>query len=185
MSLAEVFEKTVLGIDNSTNSTAYALFKGKQLIDYGEYKFPGKNTFERLVTMAEKLAPLKELAENVDVICIEKTAMINNRQTVIFLAMAAGAAIALVGNDKSKVLEVSAMTYQSFIGNKAFTKQEKQKLLLANPGKSLTWRKAEMRKIRKQRTMDYVNAKFNIEVENDNISDAIALTYYVVSKVFN
>lgn len=183
MGLAELFEKTVLGIDNSTNSTAYALFKGKQLIDYGEYKFTGKNTFERLVTMAVQLAPLKELAKDVDIICIEKTAMVNNRQTVIFLAMSAGAVIALIGNDKSKVLEIPAMTYQSYIGNKAFTKQEKQDLYLANLGKSISWRKAEMRRIRKQRTMDYVNAKFDIEVENDNISDAIAIATYTTEKM--
>jgi len=183
MSLAQIFEKTTLGIDNSTNSTAYALFKGTKLIDYGEFIFPGKNTFQRLVTMGEILQPLKDIASGVDTICIEKTAMINNKQTVIFLAMAAGAAIATVANQQCQILEIPAMTYQSYIGNKAFSRKEKVELKANHPDKSLSWLKEEMRRIRKQRTMDFVNSKFNIDVSSDNISDAIALTAYVVEKL--
>ena len=182
MVLASVFEKTVLGIDNSTQSCAWALFKGRKLIDYGEIIFQGKNTFERLVGMEAALAELKEKCKSVDVICIEKTAFVQSKSTAIYLGMAAGAVISHIANANTKVIELAATTWQNGIGNGILTTAEKRAIKVANPGKSAAWLKNAGRLQRKQRTIDFVKKQYGVTVDNDNQSDAIALTHFFVNR---
>lgn len=182
MRLAGVFEQTTLAIDNSTQSCAWSLWRGSDLIDFGEVIFKGKNTLERLVNMNEALHDLQTKCQKVDVICIEKTIRVNSQRTAILLGMAAGAVIASIANSSTVVCEVEPSTWQSFIGNKLLTAKEKREIKSNNPGKSLTWLKAEYRRVRKQRTIDFVQQKLGVVVNNDNQSDSIGLGYYKVNQ---
>lgn len=182
MGLIDLFDRTVLSIDNSTQSCAWALWKGKKLVDYGEVEFTGKNTYERLVGMADALKDLKAKCQKVNIICIEKTAFVQSKQTAILMGMAAGAVISHIANANTKILEIPATTWQSYIGNGTLTAKEKRAVKDANPSKNAAWLKNEYRRIRKQRTMDFVKETFGIEVANDNQGDSIALGFYYVSK---
>lgn len=181
MGLADVFEQTVMGIDNSTRSCAWSLFKGTKLVDYGEVVFVGKDTHERLVGMAEALADLKAKCDSVDVICIEKTTFVQSKQTAILMGMAAGAVISHIANKRTKIVEVGPTVWQKYIGNGILTAKEKKSIKEANPGKSLSWFKAEYRRFRKQRTIDFVLKTYGVSVDNDNQSDSIALSHYYVN----
>lgn len=180
MGLASIFKQRVLAIDNSTLSCAWALFEGEVLIDHGEVNFVGANTYERLTSMADALTDLKKLCSKVNVICIEKTIYAQSRQTAILLGMASGAVISHLSNVNTKIIEISPITWQSFIGNKLLTTLEKNQIKKNNPGKSVSWLKGEYRRVRKQRTVDFIKNKFGIVVENDNQSDSIGLGYYMV-----
>jgi hypothetical protein len=184
VSLANALKTRILAIDNSTNSTAWSLWEGSKLIDYGEITFPGKYTFDRIPVMVEALAGLRDIAQTVKAIYIEKTAMINSRQTVILLAMSAGAALASIANSGVKIIEVPALSWQSYIGVK-ITAQDKQKIRKDNPGKVNSWYKTAERKLRKQKIMDFVGKQYGIHVETDNLSDALSIGHFVVNKGYN
>jgi hypothetical protein len=81
-----------------------------------------------------------------------------------------------------RVENIPPITWQNAIGNKAFTKEEKADLAKKYPDAKPAWLKEEMRKMRKQRTIDWVKTQFNIDVPNDNVSDAIAVAHVGFNK---
>lgn len=180
MALIDVFNKRTISIDNSTNSTAFAIFKGKKLERCGEIVFPGKDTYERLVNIRIALEPLKKECENITDLYIEQTTFVQSQKTVILLALAEGATIASISHANMQIHRVSPLVWQKYIGNPPLNTIEKAKLKRTNPGKSVSWLKAEQRRTRKQKTIDYVNKRFNLAETNDNISDAIGLGCWAV-----
>jgi Holliday junction resolvasome RuvABC endonuclease subunit len=180
MGLIDVFNKRIICIDNSTNSTAYVIFNGAELEDYGEIRFPGKDTYSRIVTMREALEPLREKCKNIDDLYIEQTTFVQSQRTVILLGLAEGAAIASISHPSMKITRVSPLVWQKYIGNPPFTKAEKAELKQNNLTKSANWLKEEMRRLRKQRTVDYVHGRFGIDDPSDNICDAFGLACWVV-----
>ena len=76
------------------------------------------------------------------------------------------------------VKEVAPITWQSYIGNKNLTKQEKLDMKKSFPDKSASWYNNKSREMRKQRTLDFFNTKFGIALESDNVSDAFGLAWY-------
>jgi hypothetical protein len=70
------------------------------------------------------------------------------------------------------------MSWQSFIGNKILSKDDKAAIREATPLKSETWYKSAERKLRKQRTMDWVKNTFDIEITDDDVSDAFGIGYW-------
>jgi Holliday junction resolvasome RuvABC endonuclease subunit len=179
MALIDLFAKRFISIDNSTNSTSYALWEGSKLIEFGEIVFKGKDTYERLVTIHDALAELREKCVGINDLYIESSAMVNNRKVVILMALAEGAAISAIAHPGMKIHRVSALVWQKAIGNKPWTKAQKDKLKKDNPGKTAGWYKTEERKQRKQYTMDLVEKEFGVKVENDNQSDSLGLGLYI------
>jgi hypothetical protein len=55
---------------------------------------------------------------------------------------------------------------------------EKDKLRFENPGHTDSWYKAKMREIRKQRTVDYFNSKYNLELDDFDVADAFGIAHY-------
>lgn len=167
-------KKTLLAIDASTNSFAFALFEGKSLVKYGEITFAGKGIFDRLSDAQQKVFGMRDELK-ADEIVIEGATYVQNKRTVILLAYCFGAIISALARPGVEVREVPPITWQNAIGNKALNKVEKAVLKKANPDKSDNWLKNEAREIRKKRTMDWVAKTFNVVVSSDNITDAIAL----------
>jgi hypothetical protein len=75
----------------------------------------------------------------------------------------------------SHIASVSPMQWQNWTGNKRLTTAEKESIKQQFPGKSATWYKSKEREFRKDRTIKYVNDKFDIHIDDDDVADAIAI----------
>lgn len=180
MALVDLFSKRVICIDNSTNSCAYAIGEGERLIEYGEIKFPGKDTYSRLVNIRTALEQLRQKCENINDLYIEQTTFIQSKQTVILLGVAEGATISSISHSKMNIHRPAPIVWQRSIGNPPLTTQEKNKLKVDNPTKNAAWLKNESRRIRKQRTLDIINKRFDLDLDNDNLGDALGLLIHVM-----
>lgn len=168
---------TVLGVDASTQSFAFCLYGKDGPIRWGEVKFKGDTVFERLAYGQRYISAMKEHLE-ADLVVFESAIYVQNKKTVILLAYAFGAVISALINNGSKIEEVSPMQWQNFIGNKALTKAEKQRIVDEFPGKSKSWYSNKNREFRKSRTTDWVEQEFGIALKSDNVSDAVGVAHY-------
>jgi Holliday junction resolvasome RuvABC endonuclease subunit len=168
---------TVLGVDASTNSFAFCLMDKEGPIRWGEIKFKGSNVFERLAYGQRHVAAMKQHLK-ADLVVFEGAIYVQNKKTVILLAYAFGAVISALLNDGADIEEVSPMAWQNYIGNKALTKAEKKKIMDAAPGRKPSWYTNAFRAFRKQRTIEWVKERYGIEVESDNVADAIGVGHY-------
>jgi hypothetical protein len=165
-------------IDASTHSMAFAYFVDQKLSSYGKIRFSGDNIYDKLGDIAHKVSSffIECPSEN---LIIEKTIFANSPQVAANLALSQGA---LIGAAKlggvSKVYGVTPMAWQSFIGTRLLTKDEKDAIRRANPGKSNSWYKSQEREKRKNKTIFTVNNEFDIDVDDNDISDACGIGMY-------
>lgn len=179
MGLVGLLKTKYIAIDNSTNSTAWSIWQGEDLIDFGEITFKGKDTYERVVSINEALKPLKELCKDINHLYIESSAMVNNRKVVILMALAEGAVISSISHPGMQIHRISALVWQKSIGNKPWTAAQKAQLKKNNPGKTAGWYKTEERRQRKEFTADVVRKALGVEVTTDNQSDSLGLGLHI------
>lgn len=166
-----------MGLDCSTNSLAFAFVQDEVLLKYGEIYFSGPDVYHRASDARKKIEAIKhEFA--ISSVVIEKTIFARSIDTAIKMAFVAGTVISCLLEDHVKVLEVAPISWQSGIGNPNLTAKEKAQIQKDFPGKSKNWYMAKNRDIRKNRTKQWVRSKFGIDIESDNITDAIGLAYY-------
>lgn len=180
MSIGELKQakaNVVLGLDTSTQSVAWCLYDATGPVRWGEVSFVGKNAFERIADAQSKVRTVFKDVKP-DVILFEAAAYIQNKQTVILLAMALGNILGAVTHPGTQVYSVPAITWQTVVGNPIFTKQEKEDLKKQFPDKSAVWLKDEMRRMRKERTAQLVETNYGIKSDNDNLTDAIMIAEY-------
>ena len=182
--LSKVYGKSVIGIDSSTNSFAFCVFDGNPKA-WGKVTFKGDNVIDRLIDANYKINNLMEKIDKVDLVCIESPIMVRSHDASIKMSMVFGSVVAAILRNGNRVTDISPTTWQSYIGNKNFTKQEKLNFAQANPGKKDSWYKNQIREIRKQRTLDYFNQKFNMEVTDNDVGDAIGIEYYAYNEMIN
>jgi Holliday junction resolvasome RuvABC endonuclease subunit len=180
-SLVKRDAKTVLGVDASTNSFAFCLYGPEGPIRWGEITFKGATVFERLSYGQARVNTLKEYFE-ADLVVFESAVFVQNKKTVIMLAYAFGAIISALMQNGSDVKEISPLEWQRAIKNPPLTKIEKDQIIKDNPDKSKSWYQNKNREFRKARTIQWVKNEFGIEVESDNVSDAIAIASVGYSK---
>lgn len=173
---------TVMGIDASTHSLAFAIYNDDKLTRYGKIVFSGKTVYDRLADAQDKMIALRSQFD-VDYVAIEKAIRVNNAGVALKLAMFVGVIIASVKKDGTEVVEVVPITWQSFIGNRNYTKDQRAKVRRRriNKGKSVSYINSLVRAERKQITMAYFNKKFKINVVDDDVSDAIGVGWYAVN----
>ena len=180
MRLAELVKTkahTVLGIDASTNSVAFCLFKDNIPHKWGKIEFAGADIYEKIYDAKVKMhAMLSELKS--DYIAIEGAVLVRSPDAVIKLSYVYGVVIAELMSSGARVITISPTAWQAYIGNKNPTKAEKEALRAENPGYADSWYKNKMRNIRKQRTVDWANKKFNIKVEDFDVADSIGIANY-------
>lgn len=167
-------------IDASTNSLAYAIFDGPILESYGKIKFAGATTFEKISTVSERV--VGELTvKKVKVAIMERAVFMNSPKTMSELSMVQGAIMAaLYAAGVRKCLGVPPITWQNAIGNKALTKAEKLDIRKQHPGKTDSWYKSHEREFRKQRTIKFVNINYDLNIDDNDIADAIAIGHYMI-----
>lgn len=173
----------VLGIDASTQSIAFCLFDGPAPIYYGEINFEGADVYERILDAKKKIRALKsEIFKQIDFVAIEAAVVVKSVHVGIKMAYVFGAIMAEILEDHTKVVEVHPISWQSYIGNKNFTKAEKQAVKDEFPGKSDNWYKVKIRDIRKHKTLQYMSEK-GIITESDNVADSAGLAWYAVNNL--
>jgi len=168
---------TVLGVDASTNSFAFCLYGKDGPIKWGEVNFKGNSVFERLAYGQRYISAMKDHLQ-ADLVVFESAIYVQNKKTVILLAYAFGAVISALINNGARIEEVGPIQWQSFIGNKALTKAEKETIKREFPGKSASWYSNKNREFRKNRTKEWAEKEFGITLDSDNVSDAIGVAHY-------
>ena len=180
MKLAELIKtkaNRVLGIDASTNSVAFCLMENNIPIKWGKIEFTGSDIYEKIYDAKVKThAMLNEL--KADYIAVEGAVLVRSPDAVIKLSYVYGVVIAELMSTGARVITISPTAWQAHIGNKNPTKMEKDKLRFENPGYADSWYKNKMRQIRKQRTVDYFNNKYNLELQDFDVADAFGIAYY-------
>ena len=138
-------------VDASTNSLAFAFFVDGNLEKYGKIRFFGSTIFANSAQVAANLA----LSQG---------------------ALIGGAKIGGVRN----VYGVAPMSWQSYVGTRLLTTDEKQKIRQATPGRSNSWYKSQEREQRKQKTINTVNKRFDIKLDDNDIADACGIGIFAL-----
>lgn len=173
--------ESIIGIDCSTKTLAYAKFVDGEFVNCGELFFPvNKPLWERLSFAHDMIPPLVESGLlKADLIVFEGAILVgNNAKVGISLAYVYGAAIGALMADGTSVSTVAPLTWQSFIGNPNLTPKEKAQMKKDFPDKSKSWYSAKGREIRKQRSLDFARKYAKIDTDSDNVGDAVGVAYY-------
>lgn len=180
MKLAELVKTKahrVLGIDASTNSVAFCLMENNIPIKWGKIEFVGADIYEKIYDAKLKVhAMLTELKS--DYIAVEGAVLVRSPDAVIKLSYVYGVVIAELMDSGAKVITISPTSWQAFIGNKNPTKADKQAIRIEFPERSDSWYKSKIREIRKQRTVDYFNSKYNLQLEDFDVADSFGIAHY-------
>jgi len=168
----------VMGIDASTNSMAFCIMENSKPVKWGEIDFRGANVYERILDASLKMRDLRATFD-VEYVAIEGAIMVQSAAVGIKLAYVFGAIMAELLRDGAQVMEVKPLVWQSYIGNKSYDRAAKAAVRSQHPGHKPSWYSAEIRKRRKQFTMDYFNRKYKLNITSDNVSDAFGVAYYV------
>ena len=180
MKLAELIKtkaNRVLGIDASTNSIAFCLMENNVPIKWGKIELSGADIYEKIYDAKVKMhAMLNELES--DYIAVEGAILVRSPDAVIKLSYVYGVVIAELMSTGAKVITISPSSWQAYIGNKNPTKDEKSAIRLANPGYADSWYKNQLRNMRKQRTANYFNDKYNIVINDFDVADSFGIAHY-------
>lgn len=168
---------SVIGIDASTNSIAFCLFKNGLPHKWGKINLVGGTIFEKIYDAKKKMHALsKEL--NAEHIVVEGAVLVRSADAVIKLSYVYGVVIAELMGTGANVMTISPTSWQSFIGNNNPTKLEKKEIRETYPGYTESWYKNQLRNMRKQRTVDWIKQKFNIEINDFDVADSFGIAYY-------
>ena len=171
--------KSILAIDASTNSMAFSLFIDRKLHKYGKVHFYGNHVYERTGDASKKISAfLKDF--DIDAIVIESAIYTNSQNTAIALSLVQGSILgASQMYHKAPIVSCSPVSWQNWIGNGRLKKEEKLAIKdLYGHDKSYSFYKSKEREMRKTRTINKVNIQFDLEVDDDDVADAIAIGWY-------
>lgn len=176
--------KTIMAIDASTNSLAFSIFHDQELVSYGKINFKGTTAYEKLIDACRKVLGLFKAYEGISVeaIVIEHTVFINSPKTAADLALVQGSLLGAAGvSGVKQVRSVAPITWQNFIGNKKLTKEEQLSIRKQLPGKSDSWYKSYERQLRKEKTIHFIDVQYDIKIDDNDVSDAIAIGHYAIN----
>jgi Holliday junction resolvasome RuvABC endonuclease subunit len=167
----------VLGIDASTNSIAFCLMENDVPIKWGKINLSGNDIFEKIYDAKVKMSVMLEELKS-DYIVVEGAVLVRSPDAVIKLSYVYGVVIAELMSTGAKVITISPTAWQAYIGNKNPTKDEKSAIRLVNPGYADSWYKNKIRNMRKQRTVDYFNKKYDLALEDFDVADSFGIAHY-------
>lgn len=172
---------TFVSIDASTNNIAYAVFRNKELIAFKKVSFSGNNIFQKIASAVTVVHQVFE-ALGVKAVVIERAVFINSPKTMSELSMVQGAIIAGAALAGVKVFKgTNPIAWQTFLGNGKLTKDAKILIRRNNPDRSESWYKSHERELRKQKTISFVNINYDINIDDNDIADAIGLGHYAIN----
>jgi Holliday junction resolvasome RuvABC endonuclease subunit len=181
---AEIIPKRICAIDASTNSLAFAIFDTftKELISIGKINFEGKNTYEKVMDAGKKVKAFLDIYGGFEAIVIEHTVFMNSPKTAADLALVQGAILGSAGQSgTTRIGRVSPITWQNYIGNKKISKDEQIFIRSQNPGKSVSWYKTYERNIRKERTIRFINLKYDRTITDNDVADACGIGHWSIN----
>ena len=169
---------TVMGIDASTNSIAFCILKNGKPYRWGEVNFYGSTIYDRILDAKRKIKALRDSGEfDADAVALEAAIMVRSAATGLKMAYVFGAILGELLDDELEVSEVHPIEWQSYIGNRNFTKAQKEGVKKENPGKSDSWYKNKIREMRKQVTIDFVK-DMGIDTNSNNVADAAGIAWF-------
>lgn len=178
-SLIKTHAHNVMGIDGSTNSLAFAMFHDGKPMRWGKINFSGNDIYEKVMDAGIKTRLLMEQYP-MDYVCLESIVRVASTSVAIKMGYSLGAVMSNIMTPDTKVFSIAPLTWQCHIGNKNWTKAQKQEFGRAYPGKSASWISSEIRRRRKQFTMDYFNDRYGIDIRDDDVGDAFGVAQYAL-----
>ena len=176
-SLIKTKASRVLGIDASTSSIAFCLMENNIPIKWGKINLVGNDIYEKIYDAKIKTALMLEELKS-DYIVVEGAILVRSPDAVIKLSYVYGVVIAELMSTGASVITISPSAWQAYIGNKNPTKEEKAAIRLISPGYADSWYKNQLRNMRKQRTVDYFNKKYNLSLRDFDVADAFGIAHY-------
>lgn len=172
-------KKKVIGIDASTHTLAFCYMVDGVPREWGEINYSDSNNqFVRLGSVDQRAGIVVDRYKDVDLVVIEAPVKMRNIRVAISLAYSYGIVAAKFASAGVEVKDVSPIVWQRHIGNPPLSMAEKKNIREDNPNRTKSWYYNESRRIRKQRTIDWVQSTYGIDARNDNIADAIAVAYF-------
>ncbi len=159
-SLKKTQANRVLGIDASTNSIAFCLMENDVPLKWGKINLSGEDIYDKIHNAKVKMALMLDELKS-DYIVVEGAVFVKSADAVIKLSYVYGVVIAELMSTGAKVITIAPSSWQAYIGNKNPTKEEKAAIRLKSPGYADSWYQNQFRNMRKQRTVDYFNKKYN------------------------
>lgn len=155
----------ILAIDQARNG-AWSIFdyENKKLLDYGTFEYPSeKYTFPQAIMHIEDEVVSLVCSHSIDAVFIEDIQSRTNIDAFKKLACLYGVLINYFERDQLAYGTVYPATWQSFIY------------------KELGFKRAELKS--KELSLRFVKEKCDLETNNDNLSDAICIGWYVVNNI--
>lgn len=166
-----------MGIDASTNSIAFCIFWNRRPIKWGKVNLNGSTIYDRILDAKQKVAALQDEFD-VQYVAIEAAVFVKSAAVAIKLSYVYGAILAELMGQGVEVIDVAPMSWQSHIGNGPLTKAEKEKIKKDSPGKKPSWYQARGRDLRKQKTLDFFNKRWNMSLDDNDVGDSAGIGYY-------
>jgi len=176
-SLKKTQANRVLGIDASTNSIAFCLMENDTPLKWGKINLTGNDIYEKIHDAKIKMASMLEELRS-DYIVVEGAVFVKSADAVIKLSYVYGVVIAELMSTGAKVITIGPSSWQSYIGNKNPTKDEKAAIRVKNPGYADSWYQNQLRNMRKQRTVDYFNSKYGLSLTDFDVADSFGIAHY-------
>jgi Holliday junction resolvasome RuvABC endonuclease subunit len=176
-SLKKTQASRVLGIDASTNSIAFCLMEDDKPLKWGKINLAGNDIYEKIHDAKIKMASMLEELKS-DYIVVEGAVFVKSADAVIKLSYVYGVVIAELMSTGAKVITIAPSSWQAYIGNKNPTKEEKAAIRLKSPGYADSWYQNQLRNMRKQRTVDYFNKKYNLSLSDFDVADSFGIAHY-------
>lgn len=173
---------TIMGVDMSSTSLAFSVFEQSSLSQWGKVYIDGSDNFSKCGDVIKKFSGLCSLVQP-DLVVFESSTYVNNNAVMKQLSMVFGAASGVAINSGAQVQDVPPTTWQSYIGNPANSKKQKQEFAAANPEMSDSKIKVELRRARKQKNIDFVKNNYSVIIDDDDVADAICVGHYAVGKL--
>lgn len=161
---------TTLGIDASTKCTGYAVFRDKELIDYGKVSSDKDNWRERVVFMMSEIAKLAKEYDANEIVAEVPVKTLANVNTLEQLFSLHGAILGITAVLRVKFIPIEVNSWRKKLGllkdipkntkdKRAILKERSIKMANELYGLELLWKSA--------------SSKFN----DDDISDAILIAH--------
>jgi Holliday junction resolvasome RuvABC endonuclease subunit len=176
-SLKKTQANRVLGIDASTNSIAFCLMEDDKPLKWGKVEIHGLDIYEKIYDAKNKMHYMLDELKS-DYIVVEGAVFVKSPDAAIKLSYVYGVVIAELMSTGAKVITIAPSSWQAYIGNKNPTKDEKQAIRLLHPGYADSWYQNKLRNMRKQRTADYFNRKYNLNVVDFDVADSFGIAHY-------
>jgi Holliday junction resolvasome RuvABC endonuclease subunit len=175
-----IIPNKIITVDASTTSIAYAVFEDKKLILNGKVEFLGKNVYQKISSAIGSVVDvIKDIAP--EALVIERAIFINSPKTMSELSMVQGAILAGASLAGIKIFKgTNPIAWQTYIGNGKVTKDAKLLMRKENPERSESWYKQHEREARKQKTINFVNINYDLEITDNDIADAIGIGHYAL-----